>query len=132
MSKQSSDYTPTEAKYKGGAEEKHITYDLEQETTGEGTATYPKVKRVYVPGAVQDWEVGTFEKQSGKEVYGVKVTYAKHREGYTAERGDTEYEVEPSETTYTKIVEIPEEAENVQFREGDLPEKYESALQDVA
>ena len=126
------DITPTEAKYKGDAEETYVTYDLEQETSGEGTATYPKVKRVYMPGEVQDWEVGTFEKQSGKEVYGVKITYTKEREGYEAERGDTEYEVDAGETTYTKIVEIPEGAENVMYRGDQLPEKYESALQNVS
>ena len=27
-------YTPTEAKYKGGAQEMHVTYDLPQETRG--------------------------------------------------------------------------------------------------
>ena len=128
----SGDYTPTEAKYKGGADEHYVTYDLEQATRGGDTAMYPKVKRVYVPGEVQHWDVGTFEKQSGKEVFGVKVTYVKQREGYEAQRGDTEYEVEEAETTYAKIVELPEGAEHVQFRSGNLPEKYQSALQNVS
>lgn len=125
------DYTPTEAQYKGDAEEMYVTYDLEQETAGEGTATYPKVKRVYIAGDVEDWAVGTFEKQSGKEVYGVRIRYTRSREGYEAEREGTEYEVGESSAEYTKVVEVPEDADNVKFRGTDLPEKYESALQDV-
>ncbi len=37
----------------------------------------------------------------------------KPREGYTAERGETEYDVEETETTVTKIVELPEDPVNV-------------------
>ncbi len=35
-------YQPTESKYKGGADEMYITYDLEQPTRGGGKALYPK------------------------------------------------------------------------------------------
>ena len=125
------DYTPTEAQYKGEAEEMYVTYDLEQETSGDDTAKYPKVKRVYIAGEVQDWEAGEFEKQSGRKVHGVRIRYEQKREGYEAERDGTEYEVDPSTTEYTKVVEIPEDAENVEFRGTELPERYESALQDV-
>ena len=31
-------YHPTESKYKGGAREMYVTYDLEQHTRGGGTA----------------------------------------------------------------------------------------------
>lgn len=135
------DYTPTEAQYKGGADEKYITYDLEQKTRGDDTATYPKVKRVYIAGDVKDWEVGTFEKKSGKKVFGVKIEYEQTREGYersgyTAERDGTTYEVEPtnvpeSKSQFTQIVELPEDAENVNLREDELPERYASALQSI-
>ena len=67
-------YQPTEAKYKGGAQEMYITYDLEQETRGGGHATYPKVKRVYIAGDVDDWQVGDFARKTGREIHGVKVT----------------------------------------------------------
>jgi hypothetical protein len=127
------EYTPTEAQYKGGADQKFITYELEQKTRGGGTAKIPKVKRVYVAGEVEDFSVGTFEKKSGKEVYGAKIEMKRSREGYTAERSDTgtEYEVPETEQEITKIVELPEEAQNVSFYESkdDLPERYESALQ---
>lgn len=125
------DYTPTEAEYKGGAEEMYVTYDLQQKTRGGGTATYPKVKRVYIAGKVRDWDVGDFEKQSGRTVHGVKIEYSQTREGYEAERGGTEYQVDPSTSRYAKIVEIPDAAENAAFRGTELPEKYRSALQDV-
>jgi|SRR6056297_285679 len=139
----SDDYRPTEAKYKGGAKEMYVTYDLEQQTRGDNTAMYPKVKRVYIAGDVTDWQVGTFRKESGKEVFGVKIEYQQGREayersGYTAERSDTgtEYEVPPTKvegsvSTFTQIVELPEAAQNVQFHSQDLPDKYQDALQDV-
>ena len=31
-------YRPTESKYKGGAQEMYVTYDLEQKTRGGGSA----------------------------------------------------------------------------------------------
>ncbi|REJ82692.1 MAG: hypothetical protein DWQ34_24105 [Planctomycetota bacterium] len=136
-----SSYTPTEAKYKGTAREQYITYDLEQTTRGEKTAVYPKVKRVYIAGDVQNWEVGRFEKKSGRTVHGVRIHYEQRREGYrrkayTAERNGTTYRVpattvEPSVSRYSKVIEIPEDAENVKFRDKKLPAKYQSALQDV-
>lgn len=135
------EYTPTEAQYKDSAKEMYVTYDLEQETRGNNTAKYPKVERVYIAGVVKDWEVGDFERQSGRTVHGVKVEYEQSREGYersgyTAHRDGTEYEVSPtrvsgSRSRFTKIVEVPEDAENVKFRGTDLPKKYQSALQDV-
>lgn len=63
-------YKPTESKYKGEADEMFVTYDLEQNTRGDNTALYPKVKRVYIAGDVKGWEVGETQKQSGKETYG--------------------------------------------------------------
>lgn len=134
-------YKSTESKYKGGAEEMYITYDLWQQTRGENRALYPKVKRVYVAGDVKNWQVGKFEKRTGRKVYGVKIDYeqsrnAYARRGYTATRGSTHYQVAPakvgkSKTHFSKIVEVPEDAENVKFHKGTLPRKYQEALQDV-
>jgi hypothetical protein len=45
-------YRPTESKYKGGADEMYVTYDLEQKARSDGRAIYPKVKRVYIAGQV--------------------------------------------------------------------------------
>jgi hypothetical protein len=135
-------YRPTEAKYKGGASEMYVTYDLEQKTRS-GSAIYPKVKRVYIAGDVTDWKVGHVKKRSGREVYGVEITYDQRRKGYrrkeyAAERGGTSYQVAPASveaTTqrFTRIEELPERARNVHFYTdaSKLPEKYRSALQAV-
>src|SRR5437879_573473 len=121
-------YRPTESKYKGGASEMYITYDLEQKTRGGGSATYPKVKRVYIAGDVKDWEAGRVRKKSGREVHGVRIEYEQsrkryHRKGYTAERGETEYKVSPTDvgaTTqrFVQVVEVPQAARNVRFHTG--------------
>lgn len=136
-----SGYTPTEAKYKGGAQEMYVTYDLKQETRGGNTATYPKVKRVYVAGDVTDWDVGEFKKKSGRKAFGVKVAYEQRREGYrrrgyTAHRNGKKVEVPatevaPSVSSFKKVVEVPEDATNIKFRGDKLPKRYESAAQSV-
>jgi hypothetical protein len=136
-------YKPTESKYKGGAQEMYVTYDLEQETRGDKTALYPKVKRVYIAGDVKDWEAGKVKKRTGRKVSGVAIEYEQTREGYrrsgyTAERDGTTYKVKPtavegSSQQFRKVVEIPEDAQNVRFytKPEKLPKKYQSALQDV-
>jgi hypothetical protein len=134
-------YKTTESKYKGDAKEMYITYDLWQATRGDRQALYPKVKRVYIAGHVKDWHVGTFAKRTGKKVHGVKIEYEQSRagytrQGYTATRGDTRYHVPPTQVRksaarFAQIVEVPEEAQNVQFQVEELPQKYRDALQDV-
>jgi hypothetical protein len=121
----------------------YVTYDLEQKTRGGGSATYPKVKRVYIAGDVKEWKVGTFKKRSGRETYGVEIEYAQSRKaynrgGYTARRGKTNYKVSPASVKaasqkYRKIVEVPENARNIRFHPvaKKLPEKYQQALQKV-
>jgi len=141
MTTASSTYTPTEAKYKGGASAMYVTYDLPQHTRGGGEAVYPKVKRVYVAGDVKGWEVGSFTKRTGKKVHGVKIDYDQTRQGYqrhgyTAKRGATSYHVGPTKvgtttTHFSKVVEVPEGARNICFHKGRLPEDYRAALQDV-
>ena len=136
-------YRPTESKYKGGAHEMYVTYDLKQRTRGGGSATYPKVKRVYIAGDVTDWKTGTVRKRSGREVHGMRIEYEQsrqryHRQGYTAERGETSYEVAPASVgatsqKFVQVVEVPQDARNVRFYtdRDRLPEKYRHALQDV-
>src|SRR5919109_315381 len=94
-------YKPTESKYKGGAKEMYITYDLKQQTRGDGNAMYPKVKRVYIAGDVKDWKTGNVKKRSGQTVYGVEIKYKQTRAGYrrkayTAQRDGTSYTVKPA------------------------------------
>src|SRR5436309_2781542 len=118
-----SEYRPTESKYKGGASEMYVTYDLEQRTRGGGTATYPKVKRVYIAGDVKDWKAGTVKKRTGREVHGVQIEYEQSRKGYRrrayeAERGKTEYAVGPASVgstmqRFVQVVEVPEAARHL-------------------
>ena len=94
-------YRSTESKYKGGAQEMYITYDLKQKTRSGDERLYPKVKRVYIAGDVKDWKTGTMKKRSGKTVHGVAIEYEQSRKGFqrksfTAKRGGTHYNVKPS------------------------------------
>ena len=51
-------YRSTESKYKGGASEMYVTYDLAQETRAGRATVYPKVQRVYIAGDVKGWDIG--------------------------------------------------------------------------
>jgi len=136
-------YRPTESKYKGGAHQMYVTYELEQRTRGGGSAVYPKVKRVYIAGDVKDWKTGNVQKRSGKQVHGVRIDYEQSRSGYQrqpyeAERGGTTYEVGPTKVgktsqRFTQVVEVPADARNIHFytQPSQLPAKYQHALQDV-
>jgi hypothetical protein len=136
-------YRPTTSKYKGGASEMYVTYDLEQKTRGGGNATYPKVKRVYIAGDVKGWHAGQVLKKSGRRVHGIQIEYERtrrryHRAGYTAEREGTTYDVAPASVggatqRFSQVVEIPEAARDVQFftTSTDMPERYRHALQRV-
>jgi hypothetical protein len=136
-------YRPTESKYKGGAEDMFVTYDLDQKTRGGGQASYPKVKRVYIAGDVKNWKVGDVQKKSGRHVHGVRIEYEQSRTGYRrrafqAARGKTRYAVHPASVPatsqrYVQVVEVPEHAHNVRFYTSPtrLPAKYRQALQDV-
>src|SRR5271157_5536354 len=75
-------YRPTESKYKGGAHDMFVTYDLDERTRGGDTTTYPKVKRVYIAGEVKDWIAGAVRKRTGREVPGVRIEYEQSRKRY--------------------------------------------------
>jgi hypothetical protein len=136
-------YRSTESKYKGNAREMYVTYDLHQKTRGGSSATYPKVKRVYIAGEVKSWQPGDFRKRTGRDVHGVRIEYEQSRRryrrgSYTAKRGDTTYDVEaagvPATTQrFAQIVELPAGAKNVQFHASaeDLPDRYRHARQRI-
>ncbi len=136
-------YRPTESKYKGGATEMFVTYDLDQTTRGGGSATYPKVKRVYIAGEVKDWKVGSVQKRTGRKVHGVRIEYEQSRAGYrrkayTAKRSQTSYDVAPaavsrSSQRFVQVVEVPEAARNIAFYSdaSSVPERYRHALQHI-
>jgi hypothetical protein len=136
-------YHSTESKYKGGADEMYVTYDLEQKTRGKETTEFPKIQRVYIAGKVKRWKTGKLTTRTGRKVNGVAVEYEQSRSGYrrkafTAKRGNTTYRVAPTTVkgtsqSFTKVVEVPKQARNVHFytTANSLPQKYRSALQSV-
>jgi hypothetical protein len=136
-------YRPTESKYKGGAQEMYITYDLSQKTRSGDQKLYPKVKRVYIAGNVTDWKTGDMQKKSGRTVHGVAIEYEQGREGFRrkgfeAARGRTQYAVKPSSVggtsqRFRQVLEVPQDAQNIHFYTSaqKLPAKYRSALQSV-
>lgn len=140
---QSTPYRSTESKYKGGAQEMYVTYDIRQETRSGKTTTYPKIKRVYIAGDVKKVSTGDVKKRSGREVHGVVINYEQSRssadrKAFRAKRGKTTYDVKSSHMrgsrqTFTQVVEVPEEARSIHFYKDSkrLPAKYKSALQDV-
>ena len=122
-------YRPTEAKYKGGADEMYVTYDLEQRTRG-GHAVYPKVKRVYIAGDIKDWRTGAVEKRTGRKVHGVRIEYEQQRARYRRKTGAT---VSPAAQPFVQVVEVPQRARNVHFYRGsgEMPAQYRLALPNV-
>ena len=136
-------YRPTESKYKGGAHQMYVTYDLEQRTRGAHSAVYPKVKRVYIAGDVKGWNAGAVRKRTGREVHGVRIEYEQTRQGYRrkpygARRGRTDYpvgavSVGSTAQRFVQVVEVPQRARNVHFypQHAGLPAKYREALQRV-
>lgn len=135
-------YRPTESQYKDGAAEYYLTYDLEQRTAGDAETQFPHVKRVYLSGELRDWTVGDFKTRTGRQAHGVRIRYAQTRRGYrrrgfAATRGGKVYQtdaasVQPASQQFTRIVELPERAQNVRLHPpGGLPPRYRSALQDV-
>jgi hypothetical protein len=117
----------------------YVTYDLPERVRNSELSVHPRVKRVTIAGEVKHWEIGHFTKRSGKQIYGLKIEYMRNRSGYTrrgysATRGDTEYQVpstqvEASQASISKIIEVPEHAQNVQLR-TTLPKRYQEVLQD--
>ncbi|MBS1911254.1 MAG: hypothetical protein JST22_04655 [Bacteroidetes bacterium] len=136
-------YRSTESKYKGGAAEMYVTYDLDQRTRGGNSSSYPKVKRVYIAGDVKEWSLGCSRKKSGREVYGVTIEYrqsrsAHHRHGYVAKRDHAAYRTAPASVKsatqhFRQVVEIPEHARNVHFYRSAnrMPARYRHALQHI-
>ncbi|HPJ29851.1 MAG TPA: hypothetical protein PLZ42_00490 [Methanothrix sp.] len=110
-------YKETTEKYKGETKTYWLTYEVPSKST---EVPVDKAKRFYVPGRLKETEgPDTFVNKMGNDTYGIRVTYDNPRKGYDAERGGTSYHVEPTTTTVTKIVEIPEGAINVKITEEE-------------
>jgi hypothetical protein len=95
-----------------------ITYDLPQIQTGQSSPSniVPGAKEIKIDGHMVRWKVGEFHHASGKHIYGAQILFTKSGESI------------PSE----ELIELPENAQNVQVHQGLLPEKYQSALKSAA
>jgi hypothetical protein len=121
----------------------YVVYDLQRGTRGEQSDAYPRVKRVYIAGQVKDWKAGGVRKKTGREVHGVRIEDEQSRKGYqrrgySADRGETEYRVQPAtigagSRRFAQVVEISKRARNVRFYSdhAELPVEYRQALQRV-
>ena len=126
-------YHPTESKYKGGAQEMYVTYDLKQKTRSGDSKLYPKVKRVYIAGDVKDWKTGNIKKRTSRTVHGVAIEYEQTRKGYRRSGAAQPSTVKPTSQRFRQVVEVPKDAQNIHFYKSaqKLPSKYRSALQNV-
>jgi hypothetical protein len=111
--------------YKGGSDQWFVTYELGPDTSDDGLC--PQVTRVYVSGELCGWEIGTFATRSGTVVHGVKIEYERTHESYRSHDEDTEYETVGIPRRYTKIIEIPPGAMDIELR-SVLPDRYRHAL----
>ncbi|KXS43083.1 MAG: hypothetical protein AWU59_1327, partial [Methanolobus sp. T82-4] len=104
-------YKETTEKYEGETKTYWLTYEVPSKGTEKPV---DKAKRFYVPGELKSTQgPDSFVNKMGNKKYGMKVTYENIRKGFDAKRDGTEYHVEPATTTVTKIIEIPEDAINV-------------------
>ena len=88
-------------------------------------------------------ETGQVRKRTGREVHGLRIEYelnrrSYRRRGYSAQRRETKYLVEPGAVAATaqrfaQVVEIPTDAQNAHFysSHAELPPEYRKALQQV-
>ncbi len=120
-------------------QEMYITYDLAQRTRGGGTAIYPKVKRVYIPGDIVEWAVGRFRKRSGRVVYGVKITYQVRDEsaqragpnGRTLVDARSSARPGPAARRYTQVIDLPDAARSVQLLEARRPGRSPGSIRSI-
>jgi len=116
----SSTYIPTEVKYKGGAKVLWLVY------------YHPRrkreyAKRIYFPADAFDIKVegpDYFKNRFGNWIYGIKITYKMTIKPTTIHVRGHEIHLPERIVTKTKVVEIPEVAENIRIME----EKPESAM----
>jgi hypothetical protein len=119
----SSTYIPTEVKYKGGAKVLWLVY------------YHPKkkreyAKRIYFPADAVDIKVegpGWFKNRFGNKVYGIRITYKMTIKPTTIHIRGKEIHLPERIVTKTKVVPVPEIAQNIRVVE----EKPESAM-DIA
>jgi hypothetical protein len=121
-------YNPLKSAYKGGTDQLFVTYEIDGlDGHSSDEDSYPQVTRVYLSGDLCDWEIGTFRTRSGAEVFGVKIEYQQTHERYRVRDAHEVYEDAANGRRYTKIIEIPAQATNIELR-SELPDRYRHAL----
>jgi len=118
-----STYIPTEVKYKGGAKVLWLVYY-------HPIKKREYAKRIYFPADAFDIKVegiGEFENRFGNKVYGMKITYKSTIKPTTIRVRGREINLPERVITRTKVIPLPEVAENIRIVE----EKPESAM-DIA
>ena len=117
----------------------YITFDV-KESAGDLVALFPKVKKVHITGEVKGWMVGIFRRVYGKrrrKFMGVKIEFDQIRKRYLQNSGysttslpsnealNQPRKISETRSTVSTIIEVPANAENIQFRIGTLPERYQ-------
>jgi hypothetical protein len=106
-------------RFKRDTVEVFVTYEL---------AGALRAKRVNVPGEIVSSRIGTFKNRMGRRVHGVKITYRQQRDAY---RRATGARVAPTTLALSKVVEVPNNARNIAFRES-LPPQLREKLRNVS
>lgn len=109
--------------YKGGSEQWFVTYELQLDSSDEGSC--PQVTRVYLSGDLRGWELGSFTTRSGATVHGVKIEYERTDDHHRLRDDAAEYET--GTRSFAKIIELPAGATDVALRSA-LPDRYRHAL----
>jgi hypothetical protein len=118
-----STYIPTEVKYKGGAKVLWLVYY-------HPVKKREYAKRIYFPSDAFDIEVegpSLFKNKFGNEVYGIRITYKTKISPTTIKVRGKEIKLPERVVTRTKVVPIPEVAQNIRIVE----ERPESVM-DIA
>lgn len=115
-------YIPTEAKYRQGIVKWIVYYHPKRDRY--------YAKRVYFPGIVRNIQMegpGVFENRFGRKVFGVKITYETLVRPAVIRRGNTVIHLPERWIKRTKVVPLPEVAQDVKLVDERPPFAYRIA-----
>jgi hypothetical protein len=111
-------YRPSAERYAGGGKVKYIVYRSPQPLRNGRVQQRTRVKRLYFPKNAKNISLGkptTLEKRTGREAYGVAVTYRYQLSAARARRGRTTYELPLRWADREKVVELPRGAKDLRL-----------------
>jgi hypothetical protein len=111
-------YRPSTARYAGGGEVKYIVYRSPQPLRNGRVQQRTRVKRLYFPRNAKDISLGkvaTLEKRTGRQAYGVAVSYRYQLSAARARRGRTTYQLPERWADREKVVELPRGAKDLRL-----------------